>query len=223
MQYLMAIDAGTGSIRAVIFDSNGRQVSASQREWTHIEEEGVPVSMTFDTEHNWGLVAACIRDALDQAELQGSDIAGVSATSMREGIVLYDESGEALWGVANVDARAVDEVKELKGQFPGIEEAFSYSKRDNTASATMKPEVRGNIAKERHRELTEIVKAKNFLFRREHDSNLEVLLESGREGIYSGFDQYFNRVEVESEEDLSANWVLLNQVEVGSESNKARL
>ena len=101
--------------------------------------------------------------------------------------------------------------------------AFSYSKRDNTASAAMKTEIRGNIAKERHRELTELVKAKNFLFRREHNSNLEVLLESGRNGIYSGFDQYFNRVEVESEEDLSANWVLLNQVEVSSESNKARL
>jgi len=101
--------------------------------------------------------------------------------------------------------------------------AFSYSKRDNTASAVMKPEIRGNIAKERHRELTELVKAKNFLFRREHNSDLEVLLESGRNGIYSGFDQYFNRVEVESEEDLSANWVLLNQVEVDSESNKAKL
>jgi len=101
--------------------------------------------------------------------------------------------------------------------------AFSYSKRDNTASAVMKPEIRGNIAKERHRELTELVKAKNYLFRREHNSNLEVLLESGRNGIYSGFDQYFNRVEVESEEDLSANWVLLNQVEVDSESNKAKL
>jgi len=101
--------------------------------------------------------------------------------------------------------------------------AFSYSKRDNTASVTMKPEIRGNIAKERHRELTEIIKAKNFLFRREHNSGLEVLLENGREGVYSGFDQYFNRVEVESSEDLSSNWVLLNQVEVGSESNKAKL
>lgn len=124
MQYLMAIDAGTGSIRAVIFDSNGKQVSASRQEWTHIEEEGVPDSMTFDTEHNWGLVAACIRDALHQAELQGSDIAAVSAASMHEGIVLYNKKGEALWGVANVDARAAEEVKQFKEQYPGIEEAF---------------------------------------------------------------------------------------------------
>lgn len=101
--------------------------------------------------------------------------------------------------------------------------AFSYSKRDNTASATMKPEIRGNIAKERHRELTAIIKAKNFTFRREHRQDLEVLLESGRDGVYQGFDQYFNRVSVTSNEDLSANWVFLNNVEVSNEGNKAKL
>ncbi len=101
--------------------------------------------------------------------------------------------------------------------------AFSYSKRDNTVSATMKPEVRGNIAKERHRELTEIIKAKNFTFRREHADNLEVLLENGKDDVYHGFDQYFNRVEIKSKEDLSSNWVLLNNVEVNSDGNKAKL
>ena len=120
----MAIDAGTGSIRAVIFDTDGRQISASQQEWTHIEEEGVPNSMTFDTTRNWPLVTACIKGALSQAGLQGSDIAAVSSTSMREGIVFYDEKGKALWGVANVDARAAEEVKYLKAAFPGIEETF---------------------------------------------------------------------------------------------------
>ncbi|WP_294952224.1 tRNA (N(6)-L-threonylcarbamoyladenosine(37)-C(2))-methylthiotransferase MtaB [Sulfurovum sp.] len=115
---------------------------------------------------------------------------------------------------------AVSRVKELPLTHV---HAFSYSKRDNTVSAAMKPEIRGNIAKERHRELTEIIKAKNFLFRREHSNGLEVLLEHGKNGVYSGFDQYFNRVEVKSDEDLSANWVLLNQVEVGHESNKAQL
>ena len=101
--------------------------------------------------------------------------------------------------------------------------AFSYSKRDNTVSATMKPEVRGNIAKERHRELTTLIQAKNFTFRQTHQTNLEVLLENGKNGLYYGFDQYFNRVEVQSKEDLSANWVLLNHLEVTSEGNKAQL
>jgi MiaB-like tRNA modifying enzyme len=101
--------------------------------------------------------------------------------------------------------------------------AFSYSKRDNTVSATMKPEVRGNIAKDRHRELTEIIKTKNYAFRREHTTDLEVLLENGKDDVYHGFDQYFNRVEIKSKEDLSSNWVLLNNVEVDSDGNKAKL
>jgi len=101
--------------------------------------------------------------------------------------------------------------------------AFSYSKRDNTASATMKPEIRGNIAKERHRELTALVKAKNYAFRRTYSDNLEVLLESGKDGVYTGFDQYFNKVSVTSSEDLSSNWVLLNDVEVTPDGNRAKL
>lgn len=117
-------------------------------------------------------------------------------------------------------AEAISRVKELPLTHV---HAFSYSKRDNTASATMKPEVRGNIAKERHRELTDIIKAKNFAFRREHTHNLEVLLESGKDGIYQGFDQYFNKVSVTSDQDLSANWVFLNNVEVSNEGNKAKI
>jgi threonylcarbamoyladenosine tRNA methylthiotransferase MtaB len=101
--------------------------------------------------------------------------------------------------------------------------AFSYSKRDNTASATMRPEVRGNIAKERHRELTALISAKNYAFRRAYASGLEVLLENGKEGVYHGFDQYFNKVEVTSDEDLSSNWVLLNDVEVLPHGNKAAI
>ncbi len=115
---------------------------------------------------------------------------------------------------------AIDRIKELPLTHV---HAFSYSKRDNTASSSMKPEIRGNIAKERHKELTELVKAKNFLFRRDHTENLEVLLENGKENIYHGFDQYFNRVEVKSQEDLSSNWVFLNHVEVTNEGNKAQL
>ena len=124
MSYLMAIDAGTGSIRAVIFDTKGNQISMSQQEWTHLEEEGVPNSMSFDFDKNWTLVCECIIDSLSQANLRGEDILALSATSMREGIVLYDSEGKELWAVANVDARAEKEVKYLKENFEGIEEEF---------------------------------------------------------------------------------------------------
>jgi len=129
-------------------------------------------------------------------------------------IVGHPGEGEQEW------KEAMERVKELPLTHL---HAFSYSKRDNTVSATMKPEVRGNIAKERHREITEIIKAKNFAFRRKYNKNLEVLLENGKDNTYYGFDQYFNKVEVKSQEDLSSNWVLLNNLEVTDDNNKAKL
>jgi len=128
-KYLLAIDAGTGSIRAVLFDTKGKQLAMSQREWTHLEEEGVANSMSFDFEANWPLVCSCIKEAIAGVDVE--DILALSATSMREGIVLYDNYGNELWGVANVDARAADEVKYLKENYPGIEEEF-YQKSGQT-------------------------------------------------------------------------------------------
>ena len=124
MQYLMAIDAGTGSIRVVIFDTNGNQISMSQKEWTHLEEEGVPNSMSFDFKNNWNLVKHCINEAISEAKINSKDILALSSTSMREGIVLYDNDGNELWAVANVDARASNEVKYLKENFENIEQEF---------------------------------------------------------------------------------------------------
>lgn len=123
-KYLMTIDAGTGSARAVIFDLLGNQISVGQEEWEHYGVDGVENSMNFDYENNWNLILRCIKKALSDAELSGEDITAVSATSMREGIVLYDESGNEVFAVANVDARAAQEVKYLKENFPGIEEEF---------------------------------------------------------------------------------------------------
>ncbi len=124
MQYLMAIDAGTGSIRAVIFDTKGNQISVAQREWTHLEEESVPNSMSFDFKKNWDEVVWCIKESISLANIDVKDILALSATSMREGIVLYDKEGNELWGVANVDSRASKEVRYLKENFAGIEEEF---------------------------------------------------------------------------------------------------
>ncbi len=124
MKYLLAIDAGTGSIRAVLFDTLGNQITYSQKEWTHKSEEGVPNSMSFDCEQNWELTKECIKDVLESSKINPDDILALSATSMREGIVLYDQDGNELWAVANVDARADKEVRYLKENFSGIEEEF---------------------------------------------------------------------------------------------------
>src|SRR5215469_8123574 len=59
--YLLALDAGTGSCRAVIFDLAGRQVALAQREWSHPADPGIAGSQNFDTAGNWTLICACIR------------------------------------------------------------------------------------------------------------------------------------------------------------------
>ncbi|KIM13168.1 MAG: autoinducer kinase [Sulfurovum sp. FS08-3] len=122
MNYLLAIDAGTGSIRAVLFDTHGNELKVAQKEWRHLEEEGVANSMCFDFVTNWELVKSCIQESISGVDSR--DILALSAASMREGIVLYDKDGNELWGVANVDARASKEVRYLKEQFEGIEEEF---------------------------------------------------------------------------------------------------
>lgn len=140
MAYLMTIDAGTGSVRAVIFDEAGRQLAVAQQEWEHLSEAGVPDSMNFDFVKNWELTARCIRESIAKAGIRAAEIAAVTASSMREGIVLYDENGTELWGVANVDARASDEVRELKSAFPGIEEAF-YAESGQTFALGALPRI----------------------------------------------------------------------------------
>lgn len=124
MGYFLTIDAGTGSARAVIFDIQGRQVGLGQQEWEHLAVDGVANSMDFDYQKNWKIIALCIKEALLKAAVKGSDILAVTATSMREGIVLYNSEGQELFAVANVDARADKEVAFLHKNFPDAEKKF---------------------------------------------------------------------------------------------------
>lgn len=101
--------------------------------------------------------------------------------------------------------------------------AFTYSKRDGTPSATMKPEVNGKVAKERLHELEAVIKRKNLNFRDTFKGELDVLLESQKDGLYIGHDQHFNKIVVESDEDLLGNWLNIKDYEVRGEFNYAKL
>lgn len=120
-RYLLAVDAGTGSVRAVLFDIEGNQIGVEQKEWEHKEDPRYPGSMDFDWEHNWALASGCIKGVISQTAIDPSDIAAVSTTCMREGIVLYDADGKEIWACANVDARSTDEVGQLKAINPQLE------------------------------------------------------------------------------------------------------
>ena len=100
--------------------------------------------------------------------------------------------------------------------------AFTYSKRDGTLSATIKEEqVRGDIAKIRHKQLRDLVASKNLQFRKRHNRELEVLVENGKDGLYHGYDQYYNKIEIKSSMDLAHNWVYIQKAEVGNGINVA--
>ncbi|WP_313134468.1 autoinducer-2 kinase [Anaerocolumna sp.] len=121
-KYLMAIDAGTGSVRAVIFDTDGNQIAVSAREWEHKEDSRFPGSMDFDWVYNWKLASSCIKEVIAQCAIHPKDIAAISTTCMREGIVLYDKEGNEIWACANVDARSNDEVIELINKSSTLEQ-----------------------------------------------------------------------------------------------------
>jgi MiaB-like tRNA modifying enzyme len=101
--------------------------------------------------------------------------------------------------------------------------SFTYSKRDGTPSAVMKPEVNGTVSAKRMSELTHLIESNNRVFREKMSSiPLDVLVESSETGRNIGYDQFFNKVIIESSEDLSGDWVKLDTYEVFDEYNMAK-
>jgi autoinducer 2 (AI-2) kinase len=114
--YVMNIDIGTGSGRAIIFDCNGRQLAVSQREWFPSADPNYPGAFDFDTASAWASLAASIRDAIAKAGIKAQSIRAVTATAMREGMVLYDRQGKEIWACPNADARGIDEAAAMVKQ-----------------------------------------------------------------------------------------------------------
>jgi len=100
---------------------------------------------------------------------------------------------------------------------------FTYSKRDGTPSALMKPEINGAVSKIRMKTVVETVDENNLLFRQRSKIPLEVLIENEKAGLYHGLDQFFNRVIIKSHDDLTGNWVTLENYEVRKDHNYAEL
>ncbi|MFW2604819.1 tRNA (N(6)-L-threonylcarbamoyladenosine(37)-C(2))-methylthiotransferase MtaB [Aliarcobacter butzleri] len=128
-------------------------------------------------------------------------------------IVGHPGETEALW----------KEAMENLDRFPLTHvHAFTYSKRDGTPSATMKPQIKGDIAKVRYNELINIIEQKNYNFRKENKKTLEVLVEQEKNGKYIGLDQFFNQIEIDSTADLVGDWVYINDYEVKADKNVTR-
>ena len=121
------------------------------------------------------------------------------------------------------EARWQDGLENFK-RFPIMHiHAFTYSKREGTHAATLKEVVNGKVAKERLKVIEAIVHENNFNFRKRHHKNLQVLVEERKNGLQSGYDQYFNRVFIDSKLDLQKEWVEISEADVREEGNFAKV
>ncbi len=100
--------------------------------------------------------------------------------------------------------------------------AFTYSPREGTPSAFMKSTVGGDVSRARMAQLQAIVDANNHAFRIKQGV-LEVLFESEKEGLYEGYDQFFNKISVRSSEDIRGEWIHIENYEVSKEQNYGEL
>ncbi|UOQ60686.1 glycerol kinase GlpK [Leucobacter rhizosphaerae] len=87
-QYVMAIDQGTTSSRAIIFDRAGRVVSIGQREHDQIMPQAGHVE--HDAMQIWQNVQEVIGTALGRADATDRDIAAIGITNQRETTVVWD-------------------------------------------------------------------------------------------------------------------------------------
>lgn len=115
-----------------------------------------------------------------------------------------------------------EEALEIFKKFPLTHiHAFTYSKRDGTPSASMKPQIRGDIAKQRLKEIEQIVHGKNYEFRKKLQVPLEVLIEEKKGDLYSGYDQFYNKIFLKSQQDLLKNWVKIEKYDIKEDENYA--
>ncbi|CAD7286819.1 tRNA (N(6)-L-threonylcarbamoyladenosine(37)-C(2))-methylthiotransferase MtaB [Campylobacter suis] len=101
--------------------------------------------------------------------------------------------------------------------------AFAYSPRSGTHSATLKNEIRGDIAKSRLKILKDIVTQNNFKFRSNIKKPLNVLVEQKNGAFYEGFDEFYNKVFIKTNRDILKEWVVLERFEAKMEANYAQI
>jgi glycerol kinase len=89
-EHLLAIDQGTTSTRAVVYDTRGRPCGSAARELR--QHYPRPGWVEHDAEEVWDTVRAVVPQALAAAGIQGRDMAAVGVTNQRETVVLWERA-----------------------------------------------------------------------------------------------------------------------------------
>jgi glycerol kinase len=88
--YVLAIDEGTTSTRAAVFNERGQCLASAAREFRQIFPQSGWVE--HDPAEIWKTVAAVVPEALAQARIQAKELAAIGLTNQRETVLLWDRA-----------------------------------------------------------------------------------------------------------------------------------
>jgi len=89
-KYILALDQGTTSSRAIIFDKSGKIVKTAQKEFTQIYPKAGWVE--HDPMEIWGTQSGVAREVLETAGISPSEVAAIGITNQRETTVVWDKT-----------------------------------------------------------------------------------------------------------------------------------
>ena len=95
-EYILALDQGTSSSRAILFDRMGQPKAVSQKEFTQIFPK--PGWVEHNPKEIWSSQASVIAEAISAEGINGSNIAAIGITNQRETTIVWDaETGEPVY------------------------------------------------------------------------------------------------------------------------------
>ncbi len=115
-KYILALDQGTTSSRAIVFDRNGSIRSVAQKEFTqHFPQPGW---VEHDPNEIWSSEAAVIAEAISAIDINGKNIAGIGITNQRETTIVWDiDTEEPIYNaIVWQDRRTASLCDQLKAQ-----------------------------------------------------------------------------------------------------------
>ncbi|WP_158737155.1 glycerol kinase GlpK [Alteribacillus sp. YIM 98480] len=121
-KYIMALDQGTTSSRAILFNQDGEIVKVAQKEFT--QQFPKPGWVEHDASEIWGSILAVVATALAEADIKPEQIAGIGITNQRETTVVWDKNtGKPVYNAIVWQSRQTADIcEELKGQ--GLNNTF---------------------------------------------------------------------------------------------------
>ena len=113
-KFILSLDQGTTSSRAIVFNKKGEMISTAQKEFTQIFPQ--PGWVEHDANEIWFTQAGVAAEAITKAGVNGLSIAGIGITNQRETTVVWDrETGEPVYNaIVWQDKRTSKYCDELK-------------------------------------------------------------------------------------------------------------